>query len=238
MTEFNKYAYLKSLHGRELSTGAYRVLITVLDYANEYGENAHPGIARLADDCVMGASTVRRHLNWLVEHGYLVLDSRGHNVKNFAVASVYHVELPPNIERKATAQSEEPTAQNRAPTAQYRATYRSVLSTQPLNNEHLSDLEQINTTDQHTPDQETPDPDEPEELENNQALTRGQDENESVPPPSLPNTIDTTTVTWGDELPPECDAPACPDPAMDGSKLCFECHSWIYKDDYAASDSG
>jgi Helix-turn-helix domain len=136
---FCKFTYLKGLHRHRFpkGDGAYRVLVTILDYADERGRNAHPGVARLADDCGMGASTIRRHLKWLKERGYIVQESRGHSVGDLKLASVYSLampDLPLVTERKV----ETPTAQLEPPTAHLEQTYRSVRADLPLRGEHLS----------------------------------------------------------------------------------------------------
>jgi Helix-turn-helix domain len=129
---FCKFTYLKRLRG--LPTGAQLVLRVLADYADGNGRKAHPGIPRLAADCCMGESTARRHLKWLEKNGYVVQESRGHNVGDVPLASVYSLTLPVlplTGERKPTAQSE-------APTAQSKQTYRSNQTDLPLTGEHLS----------------------------------------------------------------------------------------------------
>lgn len=136
---FSKLTYLKDLREHTLSNGAYRVLLAVFNYTDAYGQQAHPGIARLAMDCGMGESTVRRHLTWLKEHGYVVQQSRGHNVGDVNLASVYSLampDLPLTIERKA----EVATAQSVTPTAHSEQSYRSFQADLPLTTERLSDL--------------------------------------------------------------------------------------------------
>lgn len=163
---FCKFTYLKGLHGHRFpkGDGAYRVLVTVLDYADEHGRNAHPGITRLADDSAMGASTIRRHLKWLKERGYIVQESRGHSVGDVNLASVYSLampDLPLVTERKV----ETPTAQSEPPTAHLEQTYRSARADLLLTGEHLSDpLSDPFTSDPFTsnpPDE--PDWDEPDD---------------------------------------------------------------------------
>jgi hypothetical protein len=130
--------YLKDLRGHKIGNGAYRVLLAVFNYTDEHGKNAHPGIARLAEDCDMGESTVRRHLTWLKERRYVVQESRGHSVGAVNLASIYSLampELPLNIERKAEA----PTAHSAVATAHSEHTYRSFQADLPLTTERLSD---------------------------------------------------------------------------------------------------
>jgi Helix-turn-helix domain len=137
---FCKFTYLKGLHGHRFpkGDGSYRVLVSVLDYADQHGRNAHPGIARLAKDCVMGESTVRRHLKWLKDNGYIVEESRGHSVGDVRLASKYSLatpDLPLTCERKV----ETPTAQLEPPAAHLEQAYRSLGADLPLTGERLSD---------------------------------------------------------------------------------------------------
>jgi DNA-binding transcriptional ArsR family regulator len=89
---FNKLLYLKELHGAKISAGAFRVLVTMLDYADQYGKNAYPGVARLANDCDMTERTVQRHLSNLRDGGYLVEESRGGRGRDGrGRASVYRI---------------------------------------------------------------------------------------------------------------------------------------------------
>lgn len=72
-----KFAYLKSLHGKELTGGQYRILVTLLDYAKGNGTGARPGIKQLATDCQLSERTVRRELAWLRDHEYIIEMLRG-----------------------------------------------------------------------------------------------------------------------------------------------------------------
>ncbi len=74
-----KFNYLKSLHGIEFpSDKYYRVLVTLLDYADPDGTNAHPGNERLAADCQCSADHVRKKiLPWLRTRGFIILSKQG-----------------------------------------------------------------------------------------------------------------------------------------------------------------
>lgn len=144
----NKFEYQKALRG--LPMKPQLVARVLADYADEHGRKAHPGIARLAADCCMPESTVRKHLGWLQKNGYVVQESRGHNAGDVALASVYSLTLPDLLltgERKPTAHSEVPTAHSEP-------TYRSPRADLPLTSEHLPDPL---TPDPLTPDQKTSD---------------------------------------------------------------------------------
>lgn len=77
MTGFSKLNYLKSLRGKQISAPQYRVLVEVFNYTDEYGHDAYPGQKRLAEDTGMSARSVRDHLTWLVNNGYLIKVRRG-----------------------------------------------------------------------------------------------------------------------------------------------------------------
>lgn len=198
---FSKFAYLKALSGHRFpkGDGAFRVLVALLNYADgATGKNAHPGITQLAADCVMGESTVRRHLKWLKANGYVVQESRGHYVGDVNLASVYSFpDLPPVAERKL----EVPTAQLEPPTAHLEQTYRSFEADLPLTCERLSDHVPDHGSDQQP--SETP-----------------------VPPLSMPNMLqdnDSASPQWDTPSAQSCTITNCSDPAEPGSTLCTEC---------------
>lgn len=95
---FNKFTYLKSLHGVDLTAPEFRVLVTLLNYTNQNGERAYPGIANLARDCCLSHSTVKRALRVLEEKGWLRKVSRGHGggrgLRQQGLASEYALSFP------------------------------------------------------------------------------------------------------------------------------------------------
>ncbi|APE18274.1 hypothetical protein BOH72_26335 [Mycobacterium sp. WY10] len=74
---FCKFTYLKALHGVKMTGSQYRVLVTLLDYADESGHNAFPSVETLATDCDMTDRNIKRCLAWLREHGWIVQRQRG-----------------------------------------------------------------------------------------------------------------------------------------------------------------
>ncbi|MCV7422999.1 helix-turn-helix domain-containing protein [Mycobacterium yunnanensis] len=97
MAEFdNKFAYLKALHGAGLDASEYRVLVTLLDYSDGHGRNAHPGRSTLATDCELSESTIKRSIKSLQRKGFIREESRGgrggENGRN--QASCYTLTLP------------------------------------------------------------------------------------------------------------------------------------------------
>lgn len=72
MTTFNKIAYFRHLPPetmKELSATALRVLIKLYDHTNADGMNAHPGVAKLAEECGVAESSVKAGLKTLVKAG-------------------------------------------------------------------------------------------------------------------------------------------------------------------------
>src|SRR5690606_19359303 len=57
---FDKLGYLRILRAAKLTHAQYRVLVTILGYTDGDGGNAHPGYARLADECRMSKGTVSK----------------------------------------------------------------------------------------------------------------------------------------------------------------------------------
>jgi DNA-binding transcriptional ArsR family regulator len=88
-----KLEYLKALRGHKIPHGAYRVLVEAFNYTDKFGENAHPGERRLAEDTGMAKRTMRGHLKWLTENGYLIKGKRGHGSGGVGFATVYAVGL-------------------------------------------------------------------------------------------------------------------------------------------------
>ena len=75
--KFSKLAYLKGLHGVKMSASTFRVLVTVLNYTDANGDNAYPGLQRLAEDCCTSVSTVQRALKQLKADGWIRVEQRG-----------------------------------------------------------------------------------------------------------------------------------------------------------------
>jgi Helix-turn-helix domain len=91
----NKIGYFKSLRGVKLPAGAIHVLTILYSYSDPDGGSIHPGVTRLAGDCDMGESTVKRHLKLLRHEGFLVLDSRGGRSGDGRTrASTYRLAIP------------------------------------------------------------------------------------------------------------------------------------------------
>jgi hypothetical protein len=93
---FSKLTYLKNLRGHQMSSGAYRVLVALFNYTDASGRHAYPGERRLADDTAIKERTVRAHLKWLTDNGYLIKGARGHGGggRGHGIATVYAVALP------------------------------------------------------------------------------------------------------------------------------------------------
>lgn len=65
---------------------------TLADYSNKDGSNAHPGVARLADDLCCSTRTIKRSLAWLSEYGFLSVAERGS--RKLREADVYALSIP------------------------------------------------------------------------------------------------------------------------------------------------
>lgn len=91
---FDKLGYLRLLRTAKLTHAQYRVLVTILTYTDGEGENAHPGYARLADECRMSKGTVSKCIAQLKRAGWLWQVSRGYPSEGGKKASVFRVRVP------------------------------------------------------------------------------------------------------------------------------------------------
>ncbi|MFV8237464.1 helix-turn-helix domain-containing protein [Mycobacteroides chelonae] len=73
----NKFEYLKALHGVDITPAQFRVLVTILDYSDQNGNRAFPGVENLVSDCCLSTATVKRCLAALEGAGWLTKVSRG-----------------------------------------------------------------------------------------------------------------------------------------------------------------
>jgi DNA-binding transcriptional MocR family regulator len=133
---FSKLTYLKDLRGHDMPNGAYRVLVAVFNYTNASGEGAHPGERRLADDTGLSVRSVRDHLKWLTEHGYVQRGRRGHGSGGRGIATRYAVTLP----AESRAEDDAPTGEIPSPTGEIASTYRQNCVDLPAKSRPLSDL--------------------------------------------------------------------------------------------------
>lgn len=103
-----KFEYLKATRGK-LTPSRRTVAVELLNYADANGDNAHPGIDRLAEDCLLSRSTVKRNLEWLRENGWVVEQSRGRKGANgHGWASVYSLTIPAESNADGTKEWAEP----------------------------------------------------------------------------------------------------------------------------------
>lgn len=100
----SKIAVLTALRGAEISTHEYRVLVTLLTYANRSGRGAYPGVPRLASDCRMNVKTVKSALAQLHSQGFIERAQKGGGRGR---ATVWDVNLPPAPSQK-TARPADP----------------------------------------------------------------------------------------------------------------------------------
>lgn len=97
MAQGSKLTWLTSLRGADLTHGEFRVLTILGTYSSGDGTNAHPGISRLAADCVMTERHVQRVLRALVGKGAIRETALGGNAVRKGWASVYAVNLKGDI---------------------------------------------------------------------------------------------------------------------------------------------
>ena len=83
------------------------ILLCIADHANKDGENAFPGIARIADECCMDRSTAMRNIEKLVDAGLLVKIKRTGGEGGGAKSNLYSV---PISESRTERQSRSATA--------------------------------------------------------------------------------------------------------------------------------
>lgn len=65
-------------------------------YADRDGDNAHPGVDRLAADCECDERTVRRHLTRLADLGLIERTFEGSSAGRRRLADCYRLTMPPN----------------------------------------------------------------------------------------------------------------------------------------------
>lgn len=105
MSEFDKLGYLRLLRTARLTHAQYRVLVTILSYTDGRGENAHPGYARLADECRMSKGTVSKCITQLKRAGWLWETARGHPSEGGRRAAVFRVRVPRYFAREGFPES-------------------------------------------------------------------------------------------------------------------------------------
>lgn len=65
-------------------------------YADRDGDNAHPGVDRLAADCECDERTIRRHLTRLAELGLIRRTFEGSSAGRRRLADCYQLTMPAN----------------------------------------------------------------------------------------------------------------------------------------------
>ena len=157
----DKFAYIRALRGANLTHPEHRVLIAVWSYTDNNGQRAYASVARLAVDCRMAESTVRRCLIGLREKRFLHRCRRGGRDAE-PRASEYELCLPdkkPTAQRRAVGESSQVLRSEQLgwdPTAQDRRPKSSGSTTQPLTAERLSDPEQIHIREGSSPQPDSP----------------------------------------------------------------------------------
>ena len=68
------------------------VLVKLADQANDDGE-CWPSYQTIADACEMGRSTVKAHIAWLEEHGFLRVEYRHYGSGGKSKSNIYHLTI-------------------------------------------------------------------------------------------------------------------------------------------------
>lgn len=91
----DRFAWERTL--RRLTLGRTKfVALMLATYADRDGDNAHPGVDRLAADCEADERTIRRHLTRLLELGLIERTFSGSQAGRRRLADCYRLTLPPN----------------------------------------------------------------------------------------------------------------------------------------------
>jgi len=87
----------RAIQDKRFTIQRMRALMTICSYANHNG-NAWPSIQRLADDCGISKPTMKAHVDWLTQRGYLITINNSYTVGKHAKprAIVYDPNNPPH----------------------------------------------------------------------------------------------------------------------------------------------
>lgn len=91
---FNKLNYLRIMRAGRLTHAQFRVLVTLLTYANPDGTNAHPGYAKLARQCQMSKGTVSKSIQYLKQAGWIRQTAFGRPRADGGEASTFSLTVP------------------------------------------------------------------------------------------------------------------------------------------------
>jgi len=87
------------------------VLVKLADQANDDGE-CWPSYQTVADACEMGRSTVRAHIAWLEEHGFLRIEYRHYGNGGKSKTNVYHLTIEKGSEAERNSQGQDSNGSN------------------------------------------------------------------------------------------------------------------------------
>lgn len=87
----------RAMNDKRFTIQRMRALLTICSYANHKG-NAWPSIQRMADDMGISKPTMKAHIDWLTQRGYLITVNNSYTVGKHAKprAIVYDPNNPPH----------------------------------------------------------------------------------------------------------------------------------------------
>lgn len=88
----DRATWMRAMRGRIPKIQDRAVAMALGTYGNKDGSSNYPGVAGLAEDLYLSASTVKRALAWLTENGWLARTKRGDRWAGRA--DEYHLALP------------------------------------------------------------------------------------------------------------------------------------------------
>jgi len=198
VASFDKFRFMEQLRGVTMRPHDFRVLITLLTYADRYGSNAYPSISTLTADCQMNEKTVAGALQRLESMGLIVCRLRGGGRGRTTVWQIVDVpaELQPNSKTPRSAggltgpESPRP-AGGIHPTADQVAT-PSATSRKPPTQRTENPPPQFGKPPTQRPENPPPDGGQPRYVTNvsTKAARRGVRTREQIPPQSTPQTFD------------------------------------------------
>lgn len=87
----SKLDWFKAIRGADLTSAEVHLLALLVGYSNAQGENAYPGLTRLADDSGLSERQVRRILRSLEDKRAIAVTQEGGNQTFKGAATVYMI---------------------------------------------------------------------------------------------------------------------------------------------------
>jgi predicted transcriptional regulator len=97
-----KLDWFKAIRGADLNSAEIHILALLVGYSNAQGENAHPGVTRLANDSGLSKRQVQYILRSLEAKRVIVVTQDGGNQTFKGAATVYRIMTMPRRPKDAT----------------------------------------------------------------------------------------------------------------------------------------